>query len=127
MAKFTESFISRVTKDVTASGKRVEHGDDNQQGLRLSVGTKKAMWLLACKTRDGRTTRIRLGQYPNLGLADARIKARKERERIRDGFDPIAANREARNQNRLIRDSKTLGDLLELYGTEGRGRKLQDY
>jgi integrase len=123
MAKLTETFINKAAKEVAATGKRIEYADDAQTGLRLSIGSQKSMWLLVCRKPNGTVGRFRIGAYPGLTLSDARIKARRQRELIRDGHDPIAANREVRSQRKRIKESMRLSDLFERYTNEGTDRR----
>jgi len=63
--------------------------DDGYPGLRLSAlkplkdGAKRGSWIYRYRTRAGELRQIKLGQYPGMGLADAR-KAWGEQKKIRD-------------------------------------------
>src|SRR5262249_53924140 len=102
MPKLTETAISKAQKDVAVSGKRIDLKDDMQPGLVLRIGQTKMMWTLVCRKPDGATGRFVIGEFPNIGLKKARDETRKQREQIRNGFNPIEQKREARNQKRLI-------------------------
>ncbi len=59
---------------------RVEIRDTREVGLLLRLTPAGATtWALRVLTRDGRHTRIRLGGYPALSLAEARRAARAAR------------------------------------------------
>ena len=77
------------------------------------------------KDNEGRTRRYLIGGYPGLSLRDARIKARKLRERVRDGYDPILDKRQRVLLARKAHDTLTLSGLFELYATKGRGAELK--
>ena len=65
-------------------------------GLHLQVKDSGARsWILRAKIGDRRRD-IGLGGYPDVRLGDARDSARKAREQIRQGIDPIEARRETR-------------------------------
>jgi hypothetical protein len=57
--------------------------------LRVAVSGSKA-WLFRFKW-DGTPTRITLGKFPAVGLAEARQLAMKNRERLDKGIDPRRA------------------------------------
>lgn len=73
------------------------HAVGGVAGLYLLVkpaGTRS--WILRVKVGDRRPD-IGLGGYPDVTLEDARAEARKLRQMIRDGIDPIAARRAAQD------------------------------
>uniref|UniRef100_UPI003B980F40 Arm DNA-binding domain-containing protein n=1 Tax=Klebsiella pneumoniae TaxID=573 RepID=UPI003B980F40 len=45
-----------------------------------------------------RRREIGLGAYPAVGLKEAHAKAQAERDKIRDGIDPVLARREAESR-----------------------------
>ena len=66
-------------------------------GLHLHVSdTPAASWILRATVGDRRRD-IGLGGYPDVTLGTARDSAREAREQIRQGIDPVAARREARD------------------------------
>lgn len=66
------------------------------EGLTLRVrDTGAKAWVLRA-TIGGKRKNVGLGGYPSVGLAEARRLAEKHRQTIRDGVDPVAAKREAR-------------------------------
>src|SRR5262249_36899947 len=91
-------------------------------GLRLRVSPTVATWCLACRDSAGRARRFSLGRYPGLSLKDARDKARAEREKIRDGADPVAEKRAKRARARAER-TNTLAALLIRYEQKVGGQK----
>ena len=82
------------------SGRRrhpAQIGDARCQGLELRVterGAKSFAFQYRSK-RDGKVVRLTLGTYPDLGLADARMKAEQYRHLIAQGGDPRDEKRNA--------------------------------
>lgn len=62
--------------------------------LQISPGGAKS-WLLRTLV-GGRRRAIGLGGYPEVGLADARDRAREAKAKVREGIDPIEERRAAR-------------------------------
>ena len=75
-------------------------------GVRVSAEGRKT-WVLRYRVQ-GRQRRMSLGTYPSLGLADARVAARRALGRVAHGEDPAAEKRaEAR--------AETFAQLADLY------------
>src|SRR5689334_21879700 len=115
--KLTETAIHAAAKRSAESGKRVDLSDATLPGLRLRLTPSGGRsWVLACRDPLGRMRRFPLGEFPTLGLADARNAARAMRVEVRKGADPVA---EARRKRAIGRDAKegvgTLKALLDLY------------
>jgi integrase len=71
------------------------HGDG--RGLYLQVTASGARsWLLRYE-RHGRERAMGLGSFEDFTLEEARDRARKARQLLKDGIDPIDARRETRN------------------------------
>lgn len=67
-------------------------------GLYLLVApTGGRSWILRTKVGDKRRE-IGLGGFPDVSLADARIKARAVRDDISNGLDPVEKKREAKSE-----------------------------
>jgi integrase len=94
---------------------QTEHTDGGS-GLRLRCATTRATWILGCRDAQGRARRFSLGTFPAMGLKDARIAAHRLRERVRDGYDPIAAARTRRAEEKSDTKQITLGEVLDAYG-----------
>lgn len=92
MPKVTQNQLtSRFVETIKKPGWYVDG-----QGLRLQVTPEGAKsWVLRF-TRDGKTREMGLGPHRDVSLADARERARKARQQILDGVDPIAAREESR-------------------------------
>lgn len=131
MSSLHERAIAKAIEEARSKGERVELPDPGGvRGLRLRLTPSGvASWNLVCKDGAGRTRRFKLGDYPGLGLSAARAKARGLREKIRDGFDPVAEKRKARvEMEGAKRQSElTLRVLFDRYETLGKGRDLKSW
>ncbi len=115
--RLTEKAIAKALREAD-EGKRVELSDETLPGLRFRAAKGgRATWVLACRDRFGRMRRFRVGGWPADGIAAAREAARTMRVKVREGADPIAAEKRDRS---LGKDAKagigTLDALLNLYG-----------
>ena len=93
--RLTTRFVGSVQP---TSGKQVDYYDATVKGfvLRVSPGGKKTWGVFYRRGRSNR--RLTLGDFPRLGLADARQRAREALSRIALGGDPAvdrAADRKA--------------------------------
>src|SRR5262245_6961651 len=67
-------------------------------GLYLQIGgPSAASWLLRFE-RNGRERWYGLGPFHTFGLSEARERARKARQQLHDGIDPLEAKRQQRAQ-----------------------------
>src|SRR6266478_1242610 len=93
--------------------------DETCRGLCLRVfPSSKATWTYRYRPRDGGSRRrVRLGEYPSIGLTEARKRADRERGDVANGADPQA-------ERKLKRNAPTLADVIERYLTEAiEGKK----
>jgi hypothetical protein len=63
-------------------------------GLFVEVtpsGTK--LWRLKYRRANGKENKLHLGQYPTMGLAEARLRREEMRHQIANAIDPAAAKR----------------------------------
>lgn len=122
--RLTDTAINKAQREATASGVRRDLSDATLPGLRLRVSPASkrntagiSAWVLACRDRDGRMRRFPIGDYPGIGISEARERARSLRVQIRSGADPIADGRRRRAIARAAREGVgTLEALLNLYG-----------
>ncbi|MBR2688760.1 MAG: tyrosine-type recombinase/integrase [Aquamicrobium sp.] len=93
-------------------GGQTEYFDLVSTGLSLLVspGGTRTFFLAYTKPVDGKRGRMKIGRYPELGLAKAREKAREARGKVINGNDPLA-------ERRLQRSSASVSDLVENYVT----------
>ena len=117
--RMTEPAIRKALAGAAATGQRRDLSDAALPGLRLRVTpTGSATWALACRDPHGRMRRFPVGEWPTMGIADARERAKALRPKVRDeGADPV---QERRRLRAIGRDAKagigTLSALLDLYG-----------
>lgn len=76
--------------------KRYKIGDGRGLCLVIDPSGKK-FWHMDYK-RSGKETSLRLGTYPYLSLADARIKRDEANRLIAENIDPVEQRREARKK-----------------------------
>jgi integrase len=75
--------------------------------------------VVACRDTLGRMRRFPLGEYPAMGIADARGAARAMRAEVRKGADPVAERKRQRAIGHQAREGVgTLKALLDLYGRQ---------
>lgn len=79
-----ESLIARAR----VADSQEELIDAREPGLRIRAGKRTATWQLSVRLKTGERTRIKLGQWPEMGLSDARTAARKKRASILEGENP---------------------------------------
>jgi integrase len=72
----------------------------DRDGLHLKITPTAGSWLLRYQ-RDNKEHWLGLGPLRDFDLSEARDRARKARQGLRDGVDPIAAKREQAIQRRL--------------------------
>jgi integrase len=95
-----------------------EYWDSETKGLCLRIfASGQATWSFRYRPHDGAgRKRIRLGEFPSIGLAEARRRAAKFRGEVAGGADPQA-------ERRAKRDAKSLAELIEEYLVEVEAKK----
>lgn len=85
-------------------------------GLILQIkGPTSRSWVLRTRLA-GKRLHIGLGPYPEVGLAEARTKARKQLEKCREGIDPVQERKsERRARVSAASRQKTFKDCAEAY------------
>ena len=121
--RMTETAIQAAGKKVAVLG-RMDLSDAVLPGLRLRLtAAGSRTWVLACRDSLGRMRRFTLGDYPTMGIADAREAARGMRAEVRKGADPVAESKRQRAIGRQARDGiGTLSALLDMYAEQKGGR-----
>ncbi len=115
-AALTKTAIESALVQARAARAQIELPDDREPGLRFRAGERSSGWSLLVRLRDGQRSRIKLGTWPGMGIADARGAARDARARIVQGANPNAEKREAvRKAAAEARNRSTLTDALDLY------------
>jgi integrase len=115
----TPAGIRAAIRAADTNRKRLEQNDPVTPGLNLRVAPSgRATWTWMGRDADGRVRRFGLGNYPTLGIAEARRKARKLAEQVRAGADPVRDARARRNSAQAQHPGDTLSTLLALYGRQ---------
>ncbi len=122
--KLTETAIAAAAKRVAVAGKGEELIDTATAGLRLRVMLRGKQWVWAGRDSAGSMRRFALGEYPAMGIGDARTAATRMRAEVKGGADPAA---EARRKKASAKEAVvTLGQLVDLYGAKV-GDKLKSW
>lgn len=126
--RLTETAIAAATKRAQVDGARVEVTDAACPGLRVRITPLGARtWVLGCRDANGAARRFKLGQFPEMGISDARTAARTLRGEVARGADPVAKGRAQRQQ---ARDAKagigTLTAVLDRYAAQ-HGKALRSW
>jgi integrase len=105
--------------------KTIELIDGGVPGLRVRMSPTGVMtWSLNIRDTRGVRRRFDIGQ--GLGLAAARDKAEKMRRQIRDGKDPTAEKKAARDRAKAAQAGiGTLGSIVTAYYETGPGKILE--
>jgi integrase len=94
------NLTTRFVESIKTDRQQIEIPDEKVRGLSLRVtakGTKSWAFRYTRKS-DGRLRRVTLGQFPAMGLENARTRAKEETTAVAHGADPagaVAARREA--------------------------------
>lgn len=120
ITRLTEPAINAAVRQAAETRKRIELTDAGQPGLRLRITPAGARsWVLGCRDQHGRARRFPLGDYPALGIREAREKARTTRNQVKEGADPVAERRRTRALAEAARRGEgTLRALLDSYGQD---------
>jgi integrase len=125
MPKRVPPLSAKTLANIRVGQHAKELADGYVPGLRVRVlpsGTRS--WSLNIRNNQGVRRRFDLGA--GLSLAVARRKAEDLRRAVRDGADPTAERRAARQRAQAARDGVgTLAALLETYFTTGPGAQLR--
>jgi integrase len=115
----TDKAISAAVRRAAETSKRIELADAGLLGLRLRITPSGARsWVLGMRDGEGRARRFPLGEFPALGIGEAREKARQTRQAVRyERADPIAERRKVRDAaTAAARGDGTLRAVLNAYG-----------
>ncbi len=121
MPKRAEELGALAVKRLTAPGLFAVGG---VTGLALQVKpTGARSWILRITTVGGQRREIGLGGYPDISLATARDLARRMRELIANGVDPVEKRRSDRATARALRTALTFKEAAERW----RAMRLPEY
>lgn len=108
-----ESAVSKVRDNPKT---RIELRDEREAGLILRAGERASTWSLALRLQNGQRSRIKLGTWPAMGIADARIAARAARSKTDQGENPNEGKRVARRTAAIAAlNRRTLAEVLTDY------------
>ena len=107
------AMTERGIQSLKVTGGRVDYYDRATAGLSLRVSPKGTKtWFIKYLNRAGKQRRLKLGRYPDLRLAAARVRAIEEKGRIAGGGDPAVEKKQARL---VQRDALTFEELGRVY------------
>jgi integrase len=107
----TDAFLR--TLKPPGSGKRLILQDDLQPKLFLRVTSKgKCTWSVLAYLPSGKRVRPTLGQWPTLGISQARKRAEIATGQVTSGIDLTARKRESRRQEAARKGARTVGTAL---------------
>ena len=112
----TVAMIDKAIRDLQP-GNRIELRDAMTPGLYLGIGALRSTWSLRHKPPHAEQTKVRLGYYPLMSLAQARTEAQQRRLTALAAI-PLASPVHARQQPPqpiLAPTDNTLTFLLDLY------------
>jgi integrase len=111
--RLTDAAIRKIIADA-ATGVRTELTDAATPGLKIrATRDGRAVWSIKLRDLTGNQVRINLGEYPTLGVADARREAALARHQVRhEGKNPTAEKRALR-QHTAAPAGMTLSGLLD--------------
>jgi integrase len=115
-----EAFVNRAR---STKGKQIELIDNRESGLRIRAGERGATWLLCVRLRNGKRTRVKLGSWPGMTIANARKMAQDQKNEVVKGLDPNAAKRQALEAAAQIAASRR--SLLEVLNQYERVKLVQ--
>ena len=108
-----------INRARATNGAQLELIDEREPGLRIRAGERSANWILNARLRNGKRSRIKLGPWPAMTIAEARANARDRKREIAEGVDPNAAKREAREaMARAAEQQVTVGQAIERYAMQ---------
>lgn len=107
----TPKDLAKAIKELVATPGHHGLGD----GLYFRVeGGEKAYWIYRYVAQDGKRRVMSLGPYPEVSLADARLKHGELRKRVvADKVDPLAQKRAAKEKETAQRKMPTFGEVAD--------------
>ncbi len=110
--QLTDVFLRKLKP----SGRREEISDATERGLRVRVSAAGDIsFILKCRGADSKPTTVTLGRYPDLTLKEARERAAKNRQALKDGAPLNEAKRGKRHSPAVAFAEVTLRDLVSEY------------
>ena len=108
MSRLTPLDVERIVREARASGAlRTDARDPGLPGLELRVGRRTVVWrLYYTDRRTHRKERVVLGRYPDVGLAEARRRAKAHQADIEDPDVRASPARELRDRSGSMKFSE---------------------
>ncbi|WP_230281026.1 integrase arm-type DNA-binding domain-containing protein [Croceicoccus sp. Ery15] len=95
---------------------QLELVDDREPGLRVRAGKRTVTWSLLVRLRNGKRSRVTLGTWPLMSIAEARDAARLHRQQVMEGVDPNEVKQaEVETAKRELECRLTVKDALDKY------------
>ena len=105
-----------VARARSQKGRQFELTDDHERGLRIRAGERVATWSVLVSLGDGKRSRVSLGNWPGIGIAEARRLAQNKKREIAQGSDPNEERREAvKEAARAAKTQRKLSQVLDEY------------
>ncbi|OGR04177.1 MAG: hypothetical protein A2284_13435 [Deltaproteobacteria bacterium RIFOXYA12_FULL_61_11] len=101
MPKTARPLTERIVEDLPHTEKSTYALDASCPGLMLEV-TITGKWWRYRFSRNGKTTRISLGSWPDVTLREARLRAGELLRKLQSGHDPVADRRQARTLAKVV-------------------------
>lgn len=114
--EMTDRFIRAIKPPLRG---RDEYSDSKRPGLRLRVSAAgRCTWIYERRIKGGRKMKATLGQWPALGLSEARRMALAMEAEAAQGIDRVSVQRVEREAaEKIKRETMTTAEVIELYGT----------
>lgn len=117
-AALTKNAIEAALGQARRERVQIELHDEREPGLRFRAGERSAGWSLLVRLRNGQRSRVKLGAWPRMSIADARNAVRDVRAKIDQGSNPNEEKREAARRAAIEARSRiSVKDVLDLYGS----------
>ena len=98
-SQLTDSAIKKIIDDYSEHGTKTELIDIKAPGLRiLPMKNNRAKWSLMVRDQSGQLKRFSLGEYPALGIKNARDAAEITRHQVRHQGGGPNAERQAKRE-----------------------------
>ena len=112
--------MDAMVRSLRPQGRRYQIGDSEIRGLSIRIGKGgRKTWIFTA--RFGRhPSRRSLGQFPEMGLADARAEGRRWRVLMHEGKDPTVERARAQR-----RKDPTFSTVAEAYFSDMKRRGLR--
>ena len=98
--QFTQKGVEAVTR-VTPKA-RTDYTDTATRGLTLRVGPRGASWYFLRRI-DGRLVRVKIGDWPGVGIAKAREQVATIQDQVDQGKHPTAVQARQRSEKQHAR------------------------